>query len=373
MKHFLAGSAWVKPTERLRAASGALVVLALLGGLTAWLSGRFVVPLALIAPMGASSVLLFALPSSPLAQPWAVVGGNAISACCGLVAALFIPNTALAAGVGVSSAIALMASLRCLHPPGGAVALTMVLLGFKTAGAGASFALWNVGLSSLVLVVGASLFHAATGHIYPEFLRKPEPPMMAEDEQAESEIIEDVLRSSEEMVDISALELQKIYHKISLRMASLHRDAQRVGDIMVVAPEALSPGLSLSKAFDEIVAHPAHMAFVTDENARLIGALRLGDFTGRTDLRGEKIRVSVRQRLENAAALRSAPAHVVGDIMHRAPVSVRADEPISRAVVAALESSLPLVPVVDGEGRLTGIVRPEALIATLAAAPQESA
>ncbi|MGQ3030905.1 MAG: HPP family protein, partial [Ferrovibrionaceae bacterium] len=39
----------------------------------------------IIAPIGASAVLLFAVPSSPLAQPWSIVGGNAISAIVGIV------------------------------------------------------------------------------------------------------------------------------------------------------------------------------------------------------------------------------------------------------------------------------------------------
>ena len=38
----------------------------------------------LIAPMGASAVLLFCLPASPLAQPWSVVGGNVVSGLVGM-------------------------------------------------------------------------------------------------------------------------------------------------------------------------------------------------------------------------------------------------------------------------------------------------
>ena len=37
-----------------------------------------------IAPMGASAVLLFAVPASPLAQPWSIVGGNVMAALVGV-------------------------------------------------------------------------------------------------------------------------------------------------------------------------------------------------------------------------------------------------------------------------------------------------
>lgn len=367
MKALFLASAWVKPAERMRAGAGALLGLAALGVIAGWLSGRLGVPVALVAPLGASSVLLFAVPSSPLAQPWSVIGGNALSGLVGLGVALFIPSVPLAAGLAVGVAIAVMASARCLHPPGGAVALTMVLLGFRGVGEGLSFLIWNVGLTSLLLVVIASAFHGMSGHTYPEFLKKPEAPPLQEDGAAESAIIEDVLRSSEEIVDISSVELQKIYHRISLRMAMLHRDARSAGDLMTVAPEALSPGLSLTKAFDEVARRAHHTAFVTDENARLIGVVTLADFVDYTDLRGETIRVNARRRLENAAALRSAPAQIVGDIMRRDTPAVSKADPLSQAVMVALESRLPLVPVVDDKGRLSGVVPPERLMAALAA------
>ena len=67
---------------------------------------------------GASAVLLFAVPASPLAQPWSIIGGNTISALMGIIAAYFIRDPIIATGVGVSLAIGAMSFTRCLHPPG---------------------------------------------------------------------------------------------------------------------------------------------------------------------------------------------------------------------------------------------------------------
>ncbi len=82
---------------------------------------------ALVAPMGASAVLLFAVPSSPLAQPWSILGGNIAAALVGVTTALLITDPFLASAVAIGVAIAAMMTLRCLHPPSGAIALTAVL------------------------------------------------------------------------------------------------------------------------------------------------------------------------------------------------------------------------------------------------------
>ncbi|MFO1253495.1 MAG: HPP family protein [Inhella sp.] len=67
--------------ERARAALGALLGLLATALITAWLA-----PASpwLVAPLGASAVLVFAVPASPLAQPWAVLGGNGLSALLGV-------------------------------------------------------------------------------------------------------------------------------------------------------------------------------------------------------------------------------------------------------------------------------------------------
>ncbi|UUZ55438.1 HPP family protein [Massilia sp. H-1] len=80
-----------EPGRAGRAGPDRLAQLALAGrGLAAWL----------IAPMGASAVLLFCLPASPLAQPWAVIGGNLVSALVGVACARLLPDPLLAALAG---------------------------------------------------------------------------------------------------------------------------------------------------------------------------------------------------------------------------------------------------------------------------------
>lgn len=121
----------------------------------------------IVAPLGASAVLIFAIPASPLAQPWPVVGGNVISTLVGVSIYQLIPDPTVAAGVAVAGAILAMSLLRCLHPPGGAAALIAVIGSHEIHSAGYAFAILPVGLNSIALVTLAMVFHRWTGKSYP--------------------------------------------------------------------------------------------------------------------------------------------------------------------------------------------------------------
>jgi CBS domain-containing membrane protein len=139
--------------------------------LTMLACSQFAIPIAdlpvIVAPIGASAVLVFAVPASPLAQPWPVVGGNIISTLVGVAVVRLIPDQMIAAGVAVGGAILVMSLLRCLHPPGGAAALTAVIGSPAIHAAGYAFAFAPVALNSIALVSVAMLFHRYGGHSYP--------------------------------------------------------------------------------------------------------------------------------------------------------------------------------------------------------------
>jgi len=80
-----------------------------------------------MAPFGATSVLIFGVPDSPLAQPRNVVGGNFLAALLSLIVLQFLGSSPWAMGFAVSSAIAIMQITGTLHPPSGAVALVVMM------------------------------------------------------------------------------------------------------------------------------------------------------------------------------------------------------------------------------------------------------
>ncbi|MGC2857138.1 HPP family protein [Novispirillum sp. DQ9] len=124
----------------------AIAAVGLLGDLTA-------MPL-LLAPFGASSVLLFALPDSPLSQPAHVIGGHALAAVLSLALAAVLPHTWWAAALAVGVVIAATSALRVTHPPAGADPL-VVFLGAPAA----DLFLGSVLLGSVTLVALAMLVH----------------------------------------------------------------------------------------------------------------------------------------------------------------------------------------------------------------------
>ena len=151
---------------------GAGTGLAVTSMFSHWLLGEM--NLWFIAPMGASAVLLFGVPSSPLAQPWSIVGGNVVSALIGVTVGMWVPQLALACGLAAGLAIAAMYFLRCLHPPGGAVALTAILGGAGVPSAGYHFVLTPVLLNSAMLALLAIIFNNLVGRRYPHSLAAEE-------------------------------------------------------------------------------------------------------------------------------------------------------------------------------------------------------
>lgn len=179
------------------------------------LHGVASVPL-LVAPMGASAVLVFAVPASPLAQPWSVVGGNVISALVGVTAARFVPFPHLAVGLAVGGAILAMSLLRCLHPPGGAAALTAVIGGPAILGAGYTFAFVPIAINALLLVMMGIIYHRVSGHSYPH---RPIP--VAGHELAASELgvphpadIDLALADLGETFDVSRDDLDLLFRRV---------------------------------------------------------------------------------------------------------------------------------------------------------------
>jgi CBS-domain-containing membrane protein len=127
---------------------GALLALALLGLLSAW-SG-----MVLLAPLlGASSVLLFGYPASPLAQPRNIVLGNVMGALVSVMAVAWLGRGPLVIALAVGLTVLLGQQLRCLHPPAGGLAFLGVALGAKPL-----FVLTPVLSGSLLLVLLAAAF-----------------------------------------------------------------------------------------------------------------------------------------------------------------------------------------------------------------------
>ncbi len=218
LRRFLPQQLSTSYNERLRGSIGAFLGIGLTGLVsTAWLGSTKGLPL-LVAPMGASTVLLFGVPTSSLAQPWSIIGGNLIAALIGVTAAHWIASPLIAAAVAVGSALVVMSSLRCVHPPSGAVALTAVLGGPHILALGYSFALVPVGLNSLLLTLVAIAYNNATGRSYPHHAHvpaHPNPPITQLSLNPAD--LDEVLTDYGEAVDISRDDLEALFKELLWR------------------------------------------------------------------------------------------------------------------------------------------------------------
>jgi CBS domain-containing membrane protein len=207
------------PNHPLRPALGAALGLIFAGLMLALWPGQ----VGLIGPLGATAVLVFSVPASPFSQPFAVIGGNVLSALTGLAMARLMPDPVLAAGLAVGIAILVMSLARCLHPPGGGMAL---MIGLAPAAAhGWMFALVPVGLGSALLVLAGRFYNPLTGHSYPH--RPVPPPVRPALTGYEMADLDAVLDQADEMFDVSREDLDAIIRAVEARVAERTRAPQK--------------------------------------------------------------------------------------------------------------------------------------------------
>lgn len=142
----------VSPAEKIVSALGSTLAIFCLF----WIS-RFFLPAdavwGVLGSMGATAVLLFAVPHGPLSQPWPLLVGHTISAVIGVCCAKAISDPFLATAMAVGGSIAAMHQLKCIHPPGGATAFTAVMGGQGIRDLGFGYVLCPVLLNTVAMLV----------------------------------------------------------------------------------------------------------------------------------------------------------------------------------------------------------------------------
>ncbi|KAA0969090.1 HPP family protein [Aureimonas fodinaquatilis] len=240
----------------------------------------------LVAPIGASAVLLFAVPASPLAQPWPIIGGNTISALAGIVVAYLVPQPVLAASLAVAAAIIAMSLSRSLHPPGGAVALTAVL-GFHSGFTDLLFPLVPVALNSAVLVGLGYAFHALMRRDYPHV-----PQAAPQNQHQTADIppsqrlgvgpddIDAALANIGEAFDIGRDDLYNLVREVERQGLSRIGSLVRCGDIMSKDVVAVSPDATTDHARELLFKHNIRTIPVVAGNGSLMGTVGLRETVG---------------------------------------------------------------------------------------------
>ena len=354
----------INARERLRIVAGAALGVLLAALLSQWLAGDWTIAGPwLVAPLGATTVLVFAAPAGPMSQPWAAVGGNTVSALVGIACVLTIREPLpVVAAASVSLAIAAMLALRCLHPPGGAVALTTALLGVDDL----SFALFPVAVNTLLLVLAGIAWHRANGRRYPHaqrvVVRQGEVPS-----RFSSADFDKALSRYNEVLDVSRDDLENLLRQTELNAYQRLFGGLRCADVMSREPVTVQFGESLEDAWTLMRSRKIKALPVLDRTGRVAGIVTQADFLRHANLdRRDGLGDRVRDLVRGSGTLASSKPEVVGQIMTRRVRVARDDRPVVDLLAAFSEDDHHHLPVVDGDGKLVGILTQSDFVRALA-------
>lgn len=245
-----------------------------------------------IASMGASAVLLFAVPHGPLSQPWPVLGGHLVSGAIGITCAQHIPDILVAGAVAVALSIAAMHYLRCIHPPGGATALTTVIGGSEIHALGYHYLLTPVLLNTLVILLIAVAFNFLfPWRRYPTTLAKylsgrhkqaaatPGSPEMEPFARGHLEV---ALKTLNTTLDISEEDLEEIYRLAYQNQQSSHLRPEDIGLGRYYSNDRHDPRWQIRQVVDMPAATSANdlliYRVVAGSDRRTSGTMSRGDF-----------------------------------------------------------------------------------------------
>lgn len=320
----------------------------------------------LIAPFGASAVLVYAVPNSPLAQPWSVVMGNTLSALVALATLTVLPDANVGVPLAVGLAITVMMATRALHPPGGAVALLVALGGtadwLDTAGL--------VAVGSCLLVGGGILWNGAVGRVYP--FRQPAQVGLhgTHDPTPEARIGLDpadlalILENYRQSANLGVADLARLVGAAEQAAAARRLEGFTAADIMSRDLVTVGPDAALAEVAD-LFRTRGFTSLPVVEGGRLLGLIFQIDLIRRARedaFRQRHSLISALARLIDSHRLKPPKA---GEIMETHTPRIMPDTPVGAILPLLADGGAEAVAVVEGP-RVVGIVTRTDLVSALA-------
>ncbi len=358
------------PIEATRAGGGALIGLGLAGFLLSLpeLQGA---GLYLIAPFGATSVLLFAVPNSPLAQPWSAIVGNSVAALAGVAVCLMVDDPVLRVALAVGLGISAMIVARAVHPPGGAVAMVAALNPDMVADLGFRFAVTPVAVVTAILVLVAIAYARLTGRTYPfrhfddKGLHRTADRAPIERLGLDEDELNAILQQYSQSLNLGIEDLARLIGAAELQAASHRAGPMTARDIMsrdLVTVEAETP---LGEVADLFRKHGFASLPVIGADGQFIGVIFQIHLIRRARedaLRLDRGLLSAMSRLVDRK--REAPVRAM-EIMSVTEPRATPDTPIAALLPLMADGACDAVPVLD-YGKIIGIVTRTDLIAAMA-------
>jgi CBS domain-containing membrane protein len=350
--------------ERYRAAGGAFV-----GLLATMLAGRYIGGLTgvsewAMASLAASALLVFVLPSSPMAQPWAVIGGNVISALIGIACVNLFDNPIVSAPVGVGLSILCMLALRCLHPPAAAIAMITSLASISDF----QYAFFPVLTDSVLLILMGVIYNNLTGKTYPYFLRTK--PAASELEAGQSKDIDAVLSRYNQVIDINRTDLAGLISQVELRAYENQLKGILCAEIMTTDVLHLDVSTSLDVAWKTLRDNHIKALPVIDRNRRVVGIVTLEDFLKHADIDlhnnfGQLVKGVVRSGLKGIGNALKFQPDVVSQIMSKKVRVISESRNVMDLVDVFHSQGHHHLPVIDSHQALVGMITQSDFVAAI--------
>ena len=359
------------PAEALRAGIGALIGLGVTGAFLLSPVVDLTLGLYLIAPFGATSVLLFAVPNSPLAQPWSAVVGNTLAALVGVAVCSVVADPVLRIALAVGLTITVGILCRAIHPPAGAVAMTAAMSPEAVERLGFWFAMAPVATGTLALVVCAAIYARLTGRRYP-FRQFDEPsrhrtedPDPAKRIGLSREELTELLDRYRQSFNLGVEDLARLIGAAELQAAAHRTGPLLATDVMSRDLVTIGPDTPLSKIADLFRHHRFTSLPVTGVEGRYLGVIfqmHLIDRAREDALRLDRGYLAAFRRLIEQGRTQPIQAK---DIMSVAGPRVVPTTPVGVLLPMMADGDVDAVPVLE-KGRIVGIVTRTDLIAALA-------
>lgn len=351
--------------EGIKSVLGTAIGVGLVLSVTYVLSGHHW----MLAAVGATAIILFSMPHSPMAQPWSVFGGYLLSGGVALVVTSITTNSILGICISVALIVALMIVLKCVHPPAGAIAIFVAAQEIDGMNAYSEI-MGGILLSAALILLVATIINKILGRQYPQCL--PVQPINVHKTDDEPPTIRTgithhdldyALKKHGTYVDVQEAELIDLYetaidHAFSRKMNTL------CSDIMAKDVISIKKEDSLLKAWSLLHKHKIKALPVVNGEKRVIGIVTIADFLKAIAAKSHNP-ISSLEELLSGNTRSDTNMSPVGEIMTKNVLTEQEGTPASTLVKKLSDLGMHHVPIVNIKEELVGMITQSDLIASM--------